>query len=173
MAIFTAKSRVARAMDFYSEPSIWWGIGGTTAWPDESDPGIPAITDEIKDIFAYKQNYNKNIVRPATDEEIAAGTGLLTYKGSYWKIIEPSEAFSEGARWVFLRTELEYQEVSTATVYRKLGIFTGLQPVSESHGTVLTPSEVSDVGVCEVLEYRKPVYRDDDQREILNIVLEF
>lgn len=178
MAIFTDRSRISRALDFYAEHedqhSIWWGIGGQTPWPTEKgieQPQQPAITDKIDDIYAYKQNKSAWMVRPLREGESKTDEHVITYRGSYWKKIDPVDAYDEGARWVYLNTPLEYAEISTLATFRKLGIFTGFQ--TDVEGSVCLPDQVVNEGICEVLEYRKPVYRSDDQREILNVILEF
>ena len=184
MAILTLSGHVARALDFYNKPSIYSAIGKYTEWKqgdcreliDGYDPSIdynlnppsPAITDDMLEIIGYKKVEFRAMV--VQDDE-----GTLIYRNTNWRIVMPDQAVAEGARWVYISTTLSYSELPTDKPYRQVGVYTGLVPkpdIPESQYTLL-PEEVEDQGILEVLDHRKPVYRDSDIREFIKLVIEF
>lgn len=171
MAITTLKGHVSRAMNLYDIDSIWFVVGHGNAWPEGDDnPPVPKNTDELEDPKGYKKVESKFLCRPVKDEE----HGEINYRGGSWKIIEKEQAPEEGARWVYLMSNLAYEELPTDIVYRQIGVITGLKPSSgNEQKLVLKPDEVEDAGLLEVLDNREPVYRDIDQREQLSIIMEF
>lgn len=185
MAILTMRGHISRAMDFYNKDSIYAAIGKSSKWQQgdckelEGDgfdptkdydqyPPAPAITDDLLEVIGFKKIEFRSMV--VQDEN-----GTLEYRGSKWKIVTPEDALSEGARWIYLSTTLTYNELPTSLPYRQVGIYTGLQPNDDIPDTqyVLLPEEVKDEGILEVLDNRKPIYRDNDIRETLKLILEF
>ena len=171
MAITTLKGHVAQAINFYNQDSIWFVVGHGNEWPEGDDyPPIPRNTDDIEDPLGYKKVESKFLCRPVSQDE----HGEITYRGIEWKIVDKESAPEEGARWVYLMTNLAYEELPTNIVYRQMGVITGLKPTSESgDDTSLTPDQVEDEGLLVVLDNREPVYRDINQREQLSVVMEF
>ena len=102
-------------------------------------------------------------------------SGELEYRGTKWKVVLPENAVAQGARWVYVSTYLYYTELPTTAVYRQVGIYSGLtkaEGVSNSKYALL-PSDVSNAGLLEVIDNRKPEYRSGDMREYLKILIEF
>jgi len=182
MSVTHLKGHVSRAMDFYNKPDVYFGIGKPTAWTEadrttatptttvigESYPPTPTNTDELIDPIAYKKVESIFLVRPDP-------SGELTYRNTKWKIVSYADALSQGARWVYISTFLSYSELPTDIVYRQIAAYTRLvKQVSVPIGQyVLLPGEVTDPGIIEVIDNRKPVYRDPDQREQLVLIVEF
>ena len=171
MAITTLKGHVSRAMNFYNLESIWFIVGHGDEWPEGDDyPPVPKNTDVIADPLGYKKVESKFLCRPVTGDE----HGEITYRGASWKIIDKASAPDEGARWVYLMTNLSYEELPTNIVYRQMGVVTGLKPNGDHlEDVALTPDEVEEEGLLEVLDNREPVYRDINQREQLSVIMEF
>ena len=180
MAICTLKAHVSRALDFYNKDDIYFAIGKSTPWSAsdidnfdttrdyENNPPVPKNTDDMKEIVGFKKAEFKAMV-------VQDDNGSLEYRGVNWRIVSPTDAVTEGARWVYISTELSYDELPTNKPYRQVGIYTGLKKAGSVQGNVynLLPNQVSDKGLLEVIDFRKPVYRDSDVREKLKIILEF
>ena len=180
MAICTLKAHVSRALDFYNKEDIYFAIGKSTPWgvsdidnfdasrDYENNPPVPKNTDDMKEIVGFKKAEFKAMV-------VQDDNGSLEYRGVNWRIVSPTDAVTEGARWVYISTELSYDELPTDKPYRQVGIYTGLKKSSSVQGNVynLLPNQVTDKGLLEVIDFRKPVYRDSDVREKLKIILEF
>ena len=182
MAICTLIAHVSRALDFYNKrSSTYFAIGKTSIWSAsdigegysptidyDANPPVPKNTDVMKEVIGYKR---VEFISPVVRDE----NGTLEYRDTKWRIVSPEEAVAEGARWIFLSTGLAYDELPTNDPYREIGVYTGLVPIDTvaEASYALLPSQVSDPGLLEVLDYRKPVYRDTDVRERIKLVLEF
>lgn len=83
-------------------------------------------------------------------------------------------ALVEGARWVYVEAHLRYDELPL-TQYRQIGVFSRLVKNDgvPAGKVALLPNEVRDPGILEVIDNRKVVNRQIDQKEHLSIVIEF
>ena len=181
MAILTLGGHASRALDFYRKSDMYFAIGKYNKWdastvtdfdPDrdyDTDPPIPANTDPFLEPIAYKYVQSRFMVVPDEEE------GTLEYRGTKWRIVDPDQAITEGARWVYITSILEYSELPTDKPYRQVGVYTGLARASgvPSDIYVLLPNQVEDPGTLEILDNRKPVYRDADVKEQIKLILEF
>lgn len=171
MAITTMLGHVNRAKDFFNKESIYFALGRSSAWDDEmSPPNEDAGAVALDEVIGYKRYMVKHIVRPVKDNEQAD----IRYKNEDWKIISEESALDESARWVYLDTTIEYDEIPLG-FYRQVGLFTGLQVAEDvPEGKYsLTTSEVSDEGTLEVIDNRQPSNRQADQTEKISLILEF
>lgn len=180
MAICTLEAHVSRALDFYNKNSIYFAFGKTSKWgeddvvnfdPNEDydlNPPIPKNTDKMKEVIGYKKIEFKSLV-------VQDDNGSLTYRDTKWRIVKPEEAVDEGSRWVFLSAGLAYNELPADLPYRQIGVYTGLKTKDEISEAIysLLPNQVEDPGLLEVIDFRKPVYRDTDVRERIQLILEF
>lgn len=173
MAVTTLKGHVSRALDFYNKGEIFFGLGRTSAWENENKPPTPVNTDDLEEIAGFKLVESKFLVIPVTDSE--STSYQISYRDTKWNIVPYEEAFTKGARWVYLSSYVAYDEFSTDLVYRQIGVYTGLRrkDTTLSGKGNLLPDEVEDQGILEVLDNRKPVYRELDQREKLAVIVEF
>ena len=172
MAVTTIKGHVSRALDFYSKNEIFFGIGRTTPWDNEQKPPVPLNTDDLQEPCGYKLAESRFLVIPVLED---GKPYELTYRDTKWKIVSEADAISKGARWVYIMTFMEYDEFPLDLVYRQVGVYTRLQrkegiPPGKAN---LLPTEVHDPGILEIIDNRKPTYRDIDQREKLAVVVEF
>lgn len=165
MAIITQSGHVSRAKDFFKKTSLYYAIGRTTAWTDDTVPPIPSETDTMQEIIGYKKITSKSLVVPSS-------SGTLVFGDTKWKIVTSENAETEGARWVYVSATLESGDFPSGTVYRQVGIFSGLKRnTSVTDKSVLLPAEVSSSGTLELLDNRKPITRSSDQNEqIVNII---
>lgn len=181
MAICTLKAHVARAMDFYNHDDIYFAIGKSSNWSSSDltdfdssrdynvNPPEPKNTDDMKEVIGYKKAEYKSFV---VQDDI---NGTLDYRNTKWRVVNKEDAATAGARWVYVSTELLYEELPTELPYRCIGVYTGLtlaDGVSSSKFNLL-PSEVKDAGLLQVIDYRKPIYRNTDVKEKIKLILEF
>ena len=180
MAVCTLEGHVSRALDFYNKENIFVCIGKKNPWNEDTVdsydsnvdydryPPVPKNTDTIIEPIGYKKIDSRFMV---VEDNV---NGSLEYRGTRWRIVSPDNAITEGARWVYITTELSYSELPTSDPYRQVGIYTGLTPIeSKLSENVLLPDEVENTGILEIIDNRKPVYRDSDVKEKIKLVLEF
>lgn len=168
MAIISLQSHVEHALLFYDKGDVFFGIGRSTPWEDELYPPAPSLTDTLEEAIGYKRSESRFLVVPDS-------SGALMYKDTRWAIVNREDAEAMGARWVYLSCYLSYSELNTAASYRQIGVFTGMQTIEglpESQ-SAFSPAEIANPGMLEVLDNRKPVYRDASQREQLVLIIEF
>lgn len=178
MAVTTVRGHVSRALDFFARTDLYFAYGRTTAWPNdgqgrtEGDPDFVVPVEDVTDtaldeLVAYKKVEIKHLVVPD-----AAGT--ISYRAKKWRIVAEGDAATEGARWVYMQTVLAYDEVPLQD-YRQIGLYSRLVKDGAVPGgqTALLPAEVTDPGILEVTDNRKPITRQLDQKEILELVIEF
>lgn len=169
MAITTLKGHVSRAIDFYKKDSIYFLLGRSTAWDDEETPPVPQPTDEITEKLAYKVVDSKFLVIPSDKESD------ITYNGSYWTIVPQKDAYTKGAKWVYISSEINFNDFKDVSQYRQLGVCTNVVKKTDvaSGKSNLLPSELSDTGILEILDNRKVINRQLDQSEKISVIIEF
>ena len=91
--------------------------------------------------------------------------------------IVESGALVEGAKYVYVECYLNYDEFPIVT-YRQVGLCTGVTPNTED--TLISAgiggrvsNEYTSLGVLEILDNRVPNTRDENQRELLSLIIEF
>lgn len=167
-AINTNGSHVSRALDFYNKDSIYFCIGKSAAWPDETTPPDPSITaTDISEIIGFKKVEVKQLVIPDPD-------GTITYRSSKWSVVSPANALAQGAKYVYLKTVIQYNDLPVG-YYRQVGLYSNLIPaVGVPAGQYnLLPSEVANRGILEALDNRIAAYHALDGRDTLSIIIQF
>ncbi|MMZ43497.1 hypothetical protein D1872_50490 [compost metagenome] len=168
MAISTVYGHVSRALDFFKHESLYFCIGRTTPWDDETIPPAPDVnTQDVEEAVAFKKVLEKKMVVPDP-------AGTIFYMGNMYREITSDQAEAEKCRWVFVSTTLSGSEVPLAS-FRQVGLYSGLKPKDTvTPGKIaLLPNEVDDTGLLEVLDNRKVTHRQEDQGEKLSLVIEF
>lgn len=178
MAVTTIKGHVSRALDFFARNDIYFAYGRTTAWANDAqgrNEGSPDFTlplenvsdTTLQELVAYKKTEVKHLVVPDAN-------GTIAYRQRRWRIVPEAQAVAEGARWVYLQTTLAYDEVPL-TDYRQIGVFSRLVKQSSvpAGQLALLPKDVSNSGILEVTDNRRVITRQLDQKEILELVIEF
>jgi len=163
----TVNGHVNRANDFYNK-TVWFGIGRTTAWADENNPPAPDPTlTAVEEIIGYKKASEVSFIVP--DEG-----GSVEFRGSTWTKVTQGNAFTSGARWIYVKAELLYTELPVDVSFREYGLFTNLVPASGYEAaTALLPANVSNTGVMELISFQTKITRQSSQKETLEIIIEF
>lgn len=184
MAITTVRGHVSRALDFYSKDSIYFIVGRTTPWTEsdrtpntpssvvevnDNAPPVPMDTDDITDVVGLKKVESKFLVVPDDDK------GTLSYRNKKWRIVPKDSAIADSARWVYVSSTIKYEEFPLDISYRQIGATTNVQLTedADANNYVVLPNHIKDKGIVEVIDNRKPIYREADQVEILKLVIEF
>lgn len=118
--------------------------------------------------IGYKKASQVSLVIPATDGEIE-------YRGSRWKVVTSvDEAFEKGARYVYVKVSLNYNELPT-TDFRQIGVFTDLvrEPsLTDPTKPNLLPTEVLKTGALELVDNRTVITRNEYQKETFSFIIE-
>ena len=171
MAVTTIDGHVSRALDFYNKTDLYFVLGHPNPWDIEAKPPEAKVTDKITDPLGYLFISTKLLVRPLTNLSASS----ITYRDTKWELVDINECYQKQARWVYMTAFVEYDMMSTDAVYRQIGICTGLtrKPNVLPGQLFLLPSDVESPGVLEVIDNRKPKYRELDQREKVSCIIEF
>ncbi len=169
--VTTYHGRIHRGIVFKNSNDHWLAIGKTTAWADDSNPPAEDPTDtDITDIKGYKKITTKSMCYP-----VASG-GDVTILGQDYKFCSDGDAYSNNARFVYLKGELDNTDFveSPTYEYRQVAIYTNLIPAAGHSGDLsLDPSDVTDNGVLEYYSNEQPIERRGDRNDEFEFVLEF
>lgn len=93
--------------------------------------------------------------------------GEIDYRGEKWTSVAPADAVRLGVRHVFVSATFAYGELPLGVTYRQIGIFSKLVRHTGVSGSVvaLTPSQVDDPGLMELVDNRPAVTRSVSLRE--------
>jgi len=168
MATTTINGHVSRALDFFERNDIYFAIGHPDPWADDNYPPAPTIdTQDITVPIGFKKVENIYLVVP--DEQ-----GSIVYRDKRWRVVPKDQAIAQGARWVYIECTLRYDELPL-TDYRQIGVYSRLKVKAETPTGKLNllPTDVESRGILEIIDNRKRVTRQVDQKENLTIVVEF
>jgi hypothetical protein len=168
MAISTVYGHVSRALEFFHRDDLYFAVGRTTVWADESVPPAPDVNlQEIEEVIAFKKVMEKKIVVPDAE-------GSIFYMGDYYREVTEPNAETEKARWIYVSTTLIGNEVPLSS-FRQVGLYSNLVKEGSvpSNQLVLLPADVDDTGLLEIVDNRRVTHRQDDQSEKLSLVIEF
>lgn len=164
----TSYGHASRAYSFYKHDTPYLIIGMRNSWSHEPTPDDATIDSVITDIIGYKKIDSKLMV------ELDPSSGTITYKDQKWSVVDPEQAISKKCNHIYITATINYDEFSSVTSYRQIGIVTKLEPKpGKESSSLLMPTDVKNPGWLEILENRTPVYRSTDQMEKLAIILEF
>lgn len=172
MAIPTLKMRHANAKqykDLIDKEGLWFALGRTSPWIDENKPPDPDNTaSSVEEVIGYKKAALVTFVRKDPD------AGTIIYLGERYTPITDADAASENAILILIKALIEYTELP-ATTTRQLGIFHGLQRAASvsADAVALTPSQVSDPGVLDIIDNTIPNTRAEYQRDEYSYMLQF
>lgn len=173
LPITTNMGHVDRALAFYEENDVYFALGKTTPWSDtESNADfVPPTPDPtatgLEELICMKKVSQKVLVMPSED-------GTIEYNKTRWKILNKEEAMENQARWVYIKSELYYDELDVVG-YRQLGIYTRVERRSDvpNTKTLLLPEELKNKGLLIMLNNRHVVTRQPDTRDNYAMVIEF
>lgn len=105
---------------------------------------------------------------------IPDAAGALDYRGQRWSSVDPADAVSKGVRHVWVSATFLYGELPLNVTFRQVGVVTQLVRATGVTTSVvaLTPSQVADPGLMELVDNRTAVTRSESQREIFEYILE-
>ena len=160
--------RVWQALQVVEAANAWIGIGKNSAWnaedtPEQIDPNATIISD----LIALKKAETLTLVVP--DE-----AGTIEHLGQKWATVAKDDARAKKARWVYVAAWLRYDEVPVVT-YRQTGVYLGteMKPEVAPGKLVLLPTEIHDAGYLAVMNNRNPIPRAEDQKELVEFIIEF
>ena len=120
MSIVTYAGHVKRAKAWYNQSNIFLGIGGQTAWTDETQPPVETADETISDVICLKHVEQKNYV-------VEDASGTIYYRNKYYRIVDEADIYAEKCRWVFVSCWLNYDEAPVGVSYRKIGCYTDVE----------------------------------------------
>jgi hypothetical protein len=180
VAISTTNAHVSRALDFFQNDKIYFAIGRTTPWPNdvngktELEPSFqPPLENKelaaLEELIGYKKVESIFLVVPD------ATNGTITYQSLKWRIVPIEQAYTEKARHVYMTTSIQYDELPLG-FYRQVGVYSGVERavgVAVGKNNLLPVEAKEGFGILEVVDNRGPSNRQNDQKEILSIAIEF
>jgi len=188
LVIKTNRQRVNRALQFANSSNIFFGIGKTTPWePDDyldpnkvpSDPeSYPPDPDpsasELKETIGFKKAEKIYFVVPYNGQALKPSDIVIDYVSTKWLVVPQETALQDFVNHVYIETNIYSADLPLGE-YRQIGVFTGLTPSEDvpDGKIVLLPTEVSDVGVLEVLDNRQKTTRLENSKETLSYILKF
>ncbi len=97
----------------------------------------------------------------------------LVWNGQNWRIVDEADAQVEGARWVYVGGTLAGADLVLKN-YRQIALTSGLVRADEvdENATSLTPTEVEDVGVIQMIEHMEKIVRGEESDEVYVHVIE-
>lgn len=163
MAKATLKSHIYAALNLVKErESAYLAIGKSSPWLDDlNPPNEDENTSSLSEVIGYKKVKQFSLARPLRENEIIAVVGgypIVKYSGDTWVLIPTSEAYVEGARWVYIEIEIDPKDLPEGP-YRQVGVHFGLIPRQGVTKGNLLPSDVQDEGVLQFYENREPQSR--------------
>lgn len=171
LPVTTTVGHVSRAISFFELPNIYFGLGKTTPWENESDPSFSAPLPSVEktsldELIGMKKVSVKSLVYP--DD-----AGTIVYRDKTWRKISADEAVRLGAHWVYIEAQVLYNDLP-AVAYRQIGVFSRVQPKQTvSDPSTLLPSDIENQGILEIFDQRKVVTRNEDSRDIFSMIIEF
>lgn len=166
LPIVTSTGHTSRALDFYKKTNVYFGYGKQDEWADEANPDAPDPTQtQLFSPLGYKKVTRKLLVVPDP-------LGTIQYADRNWKQVTEAEARTQMSRWVYLETTLNWDELPL-TEYRQIGLLVDLVPKAGITSYALLPSEVQDTGLLVLIYNRTRVLRQNDQKDLYSIILEF
>lgn len=169
MAITTLEGHCFKALAFYNTSNMYFGIGRQTAWTDENNPDPPSSTaTAVEEPVGFKRVESKYLVIPDPN-------GTIVYDdGSAWSIVNTSDAYTRGARWVYIDCNIKSTDLPLV-IYRQVGLCINLVVSDPSYAgyATLLPNQVSSQGTLYLLDNSGPTTRKANQKETLSYILEF
>lgn len=171
LPITTTVGHVSRAISFCDLPNVYFALGKSSPWENETDANfsapLPKVSDtELQELIGMKRVSVKSLVVPDED-------GSIIYRDQTWRKISPKEAIALGAHWVYLEATILYEELP-ATAYRQIGVFSRVKAKEGVNATaqILMPDDIEDVGILEILDQRKVVTRNEDSKDTFSMIVE-
>lgn len=184
----TKKSKQRRMIDFYnlySQHSLYYlCVAHDNSW--SINPPTPKDTDEITGTpIGYIQPYSIRFVEVITNptQEQREDPSNIYYNDSYYEAVANSSiALQRGFTKIMLTFFLDKDEDLPVIIegepvqFNQLGLYVSVNPGNIGDTYYLTPEQfnsLEDKGKLEIISNRNVLTREADQRETINILLEF
>lgn len=185
MAVITNKQKTFSCKSLIDEGTMVLCIGKSTAWespysetsPEPENSTISSIDDPIaykviQPIIPLNVNNSEIVAYAKLDNE----NGTIEYKNNFYSITDDfSVALSNDYTSVYIKVTLDGNEgglLPTNVSFRSIGVFINTIGTFDDNGIAL-PASITDPGDLIIIDYRKPLYRDTDQAEVLELIIPF
>ena len=157
---------ILQALDLKNNHTAWVVVGQTTPWANEENPpDVDLSTTDINEIQGAKRC---NIVSLCVPD----ASGTIEFQGQKYRLVSDSEAYSQGARWVYFRADLKYDQFPVVT-YRQTALYIDLVPASGYEGyDVLYPTQIESNGILYYYKNHPPRYRTVESVDIVEVIIE-
>jgi hypothetical protein len=185
MSVITNKQKVLLANKFIEQGPLTLGIGKSDVWLSPYNDNFPepasAATEIFDDVIAYKFIGAGAVIDDVRQTTIAYAkvdneNGTVEYQGSLYRITTSfSEALNDPTgpfTSVYIKATLIRNEVDTTTSFRKVGVFLDTDATYDANGIAL-PGDVTSQGTLIIIDNRKPLFRNADQSEVLELMIPF
>lgn len=175
MGLLTNDGQVQAAIDFYNVTTHWGAIARTTMeWTIPSAPPteVATTTDLDDNILGYKK------ILPAQKQlcKLDNSNGTIIFKNNKYTPVSVGNAFTQGAKYLYVEFSFDYDEVSTANPFRQVGIYRDITPAAGFESNVLlTPAQVEG-GSARILIYYDNIVaeaRFANKRNVIRRILSF
>lgn len=168
MAITTYNACVHRALLYKNNNTFWIGLGRTSPWDNEYVPPAPEPTRiEIEEPIFFVATEFVSLVR-----EVQSNSDIVV-KGQRYAYVNDADAYTEQARFLYLRTRFTFFGENILYTYRQLGVVCNILPYPQyQNSTILFPNNINNFGRLDYLENRFPVQILGNKEEIIHIILE-
>lgn len=196
--ICTYQSHCQRALQFFfGVQNVMFGVGRTTAWGeldsekntssliDEKNPPYPDLdATEVTECFGYKRYGNMYFVIPDSTSVDPVVDGVHWKKIALTTVPGDEDEYKEemtklvkanNSRWIYIDFTLDTTDFKGYT-YRQIGLFSGLSvvsPATEAQDLYTVDQISTETAILEAIQNRTAVTRQEDQREVIAMVLEF
>jgi hypothetical protein len=138
---------VKRALHAKQNCTFWSVLGRTTAWPDEEiPPGETPASHNVDEPICYVKADTVRLCKPVSSD------GDITVNLQQYAFVEDEDAYSEGARFIYIHCEFSVEEFPALPygVYRQHGLLSDLIPTAgHENDQWLAPVNVQNPGVLE------------------------
>lgn len=162
MSVVTTNSNVESAIALAKKATTTYlALGKKTAWANDEVPPTPsADATKLEEVIGYKKVSKVSLCRPKKQNETPTYP-TVEYNNMTWVLIPENKAYEEKATFVYYEAEVLGTELPLGA-YRQVGIHTGVTPNSEVSKTALLPTEISNTGILQFLDNRKPYTRTSE-----------
>jgi hypothetical protein len=168
MAVTTLYGHCSKALAFFNNTNIYFGLGKQTDWSNPDIPDPPNVNQkEVIEPLGFKKCESKYLVIP--DPE-----GSIIYRDTRWTITPANQIYTQGAKWVYVECYINYGELPLDK-YGQVGLLLDLVRAAgvDDAKAALLPEEVSSQGTLFLIDNRKLTTRQKDQKEKLSFIIEF
>lgn len=156
IGVTTYGGRVKKALAMKNGDQLWMAIGRTTPWANETSPPSPTPgSTDIEEAICFVQPSQVSLCKEV-DETTYNGLPSdqrATIAGLFFEFVADVDAYTENARFLYIRGIFDPSLGHPVDVFRQVGVFSGLIPAAGYEAaTYLSPDNVDDRGLLEYIE---------------------